>query len=76
MTGNELEIWTICYSPSDFPGKYTLRRHVIAAGLTFVDESCIISDALEPLRARMRARHRHCLGRSDDDDPVIIESWI
>jgi DNA-binding IclR family transcriptional regulator len=76
MTTNELEIWTICESPSDYPGKYTLRRHVIAAGLTFADQNCIISDALEPLRARMRARHLHCLGRLEHDDPVIVESWI
>ncbi len=71
-----LNIWTIYYNPSDMPGYFVLRRHVVLDGATGPSPEAYWSEFIEPLRDEMRKRHLHCMPRQDGDEPHIVESWI
>jgi len=69
---SDLCIWTITENPSDFPGKFVARRHVVGMGATC---DCHVADSLEGVRALLPAG-LIMLPREEGDDPVIVESWI
>lgn len=69
-------IWTIYYSPRDYPGLFVLRGHDIRAGGHPVPRAeCVTAATLDEIRAHLP---EHCaqLSRDPEDDPVIVESWI
>lgn len=66
----------ICYNTKDFPGKYTVRRHLIMSGKTRPAELVgPPTDTLQEARLQVPAG-RACLQRNPEDDPVIVETWI
>tara|TARA_R110000868_G_scaffold118062_9_gene313341 strand:- start:2909 stop:3136 length:228 start_codon:yes stop_codon:yes gene_type:complete len=71
-----LDIWTITQNPSDHPGKFVARKHVIRAGETAVTEDHHIADTLEEVRQMLPRRGLIRLPRARGDDPVIVESWL
>jgi hypothetical protein len=71
---NTLSIWTIRYNPSDFPGKFTARRHWILP-TSIATQEVFIGETLEEIR-KMLPKGLYRIPRSPEDDPVIIESWI
>jgi hypothetical protein len=70
-------IWTITHRPRDLPGaEYVARAHFILPGGTIeVAADHLEAASLAAIRAALPPG-LICLGRSAEDDPVIIESWI
>jgi hypothetical protein len=71
-----LEIWTVCFNPSDFPGKYTCRRTTVHKGASVVDPECYVAERLITIRREMMRRGLTRLARNEEDDPVIVECWL
>ncbi len=72
---NSLSLWTIYEKPKDHPDKYVVRRHVIEPGKTYPTGDFALFDTLEEAREYIPEGCTD-IGRYDEDDPVIVESWI
>lgn len=76
-----LYTWTVYEDPSDYPGKYVVRRFTIhrpdEADRVIVEdpEPMIVTDLLDKAREVIPAG-AYCLGRHPDDDPAIYEVWV
>lgn len=70
---DDVLIWTICYSPSDHPGKFTARPHSARTNLPML--FLLTANKLDDLRSMLPPGLTH-LSRDVADDPVIVESWI
>jgi len=67
--------WTIYEDPSDFPGKWVVRRFSIRRGSAEADpEPMVVTDSLEAAR-NVIPKGAYCLGRHPEDDPAIYEVW-
>jgi hypothetical protein len=76
VTDATMVIWTIYRHPTDFPGKWVMRGHVIEAqGSTHAMTECFVADTLDEARTFV-PRGLTCLHRSPDDDPAIHEVWL
>lgn len=76
MSSDELHIYTLYWNPSDYPGKYVVRRTVIAHGESRVDsEPLCVSSLLHDI-------HHHLppglvyVPRSHSDDEVIVGIFL
>lgn len=67
-----LDIWTVYDHPSDWPQFYVARRFV----MDHPTKDIIMCEALEPLRMELSLMGLTCLARSEQDDPVIVETWL
>jgi hypothetical protein len=72
---NTLTMWTIYEHPKDYPGKWVMRAHDIAAGSTTPRADCIVADSLDEVRAVLPPGLTR-LPPHPDDDPVIHETWL
>lgn len=71
-----LPMWTIYANPSDYAGKYVVRRSVSGAeGVAHDPEPLAVVDTLMDAR-RALPRGLVCMHRAADDDPVIVEVWL
>jgi hypothetical protein len=70
-----LEMFVIYNSPRDYPGKFVLRRWIIDEGTSKPDDSAIIADTLEAIRAAVPFGMFR-LERDPQDEPQIVESWV
>jgi hypothetical protein len=72
-----LPMWTIYHSPKDFPGRYVARLWLVGGGSPEPKptDRFVTSNSLDGVRA-MLPPGLTCLQRSDDDDPVIVETWL
>lgn len=70
-----LDVWTIYDHPIDFPNHYIARLHKIENGECNATSEYIKHKSLDALRA-MLPNSLNCVGRSDNDLPHIIESWL
>lgn len=68
-------MWTIYFDPSDHPGVYVAREFKITREGPVPSPFASVSPTLEHAREGI-SEGRVCLPRSEDDDPVIVESWI
>lgn len=67
--------WVIYYNTSDYPGKYVVRKcHIFADGLNLHGEG-IVTNTLDEARSVIPLG-LHRIQRYDEDDPVIVETWI
>lgn len=72
--------WTVYVNPSDYPGKWVVRRFAITrtedeiVGVAKDNEPLIVADSLDEAR-KVIPPGAYCLGRHEDDDPVIYEVW-
>lgn len=73
-----LTTWTIYDHPADFPGCYVAREWaIVGGGQIMATGSLIQSDDVETIRQSLLVdMGLTCLGRSDEDDPTIVETWI
>jgi len=77
MSIDKLAIWTVYENPSDYPDMYVARlweiggRSAIAA-----TGQLMVEKRLFKLRQRLRKLGLFCMPRQDDDDPVIVETWM
>lgn len=75
MSAAALSMWVIYYNPTDYPGKTLARRWDVTTVDTPTNE-ILVSDNLLDLRVRFESMGLVCLGRSPEDDPVILEVWV
>jgi hypothetical protein len=72
-----LAMWTVYKHPSDYPDKFVARRFDVDADGPKPSASIIIMDDLEVLRDVLAFQlHLVCLARNEEDDPVIVETWL
>jgi len=71
-----LNIWTMYDSPSDKPGYFVLRRHVVIKGEHGPTLEAYWCKDIEPLREKMLERGLHCIPRLPEDEPHIVEIWL
>ena len=73
---SELAIYVVYRDPSDFPGKYVVRRSTIGHLGELKDaEPLIVCKTLREARSTI-PRCLFCITRSIEDDPVIVETWL
>jgi hypothetical protein len=78
---DSLPFYTVYENPSDFPGKFVVRRMDFRMGPHGVSEAVFdkdpmaVSDTIDEARAVIP---EHCfnIGRMNMDDPVIKEVWL
>ena len=81
MANDRITLWNIYYNPSDFPGKYVVRRYYSVLegekGVSQVDLHADVFDTLEQAREFLPKNQGLVnLGRNPNDDPVIVEVWV
>lgn len=71
-----LVFYVIYFSPTDFPGKYVVRRHRVAKASVHPEiQAFWIGGSLEEARERLPAG-TICIPRDKSDEPQIVESWV
>jgi hypothetical protein len=69
---NALAIWTVYRDPSDYPGKYVVRKSLVPGGIT---NEMFVADNLAEARALVPPG-LYRLPRQRGDDSVIVECWL
>jgi hypothetical protein len=69
----DLIIWTIYESPSDYPGQFVVRPTSVRHESPFLNH--MLAHDLEAAR-RLIPPGTVCFERSETDDPVIVETWF
>lgn len=72
-----MELCTVYFNPSDFPGLYVVRKfRVEGLDKVFVDaEPLGTAETLQEVRKLIPPTFFK-IGRNPNDDPVIVEVWI
>ena len=76
---DDLHQWTVYDSPSDFPGLFVARQWLVGpSGVRASEVTPYVDPFLENVRRFIAAvaPGSVCLMRSEDDDPVIVETWL
>ena len=75
---SELSMWTVYDHPKDHPDHFIARRWDIGIGRGQPTSETILSEDLGELRDRLIERYPdlYCIPRQEDDDPVIVETWL
>jgi hypothetical protein len=71
---NLLELFTIYENPSDYPGRFVVRRFVATRPPTTDVEPLAVVKTLAEARAAIPPG-MDWIGRYDADDPCIVETW-
>lgn len=72
-----LAMWTVYDRPKDYPDKYVARRYDIGRGGVQTSNSIIIAGDLDTLRTILGIEMQlTCLPRAEEDDAVIVETWV
>jgi hypothetical protein len=73
-----LDVWTIYDHPRDLPGHFVVRRKRVLPGVAdpVTDPKAYGFNELNSARLWLEQKGLTCIGRYDEDDPVIVESWI
>lgn len=66
-------MWVVYDHPSDFPNKYVARKR---DDLGIPTNDIIVTTTLDEMRSMMTMKGLTCITRSEDDDPVIVETWL
>jgi hypothetical protein len=71
-----LPMYVVYFNTRDYPGLYVVRRWTIRPGHTAADAKPLaLVPSLEAARAAFPPG-LYRIDRSQQDDPVIVESWI
>lgn len=68
-------MYTVYWSPKDYPGKYAVRRWEIQAGKTIPKEVQVF-DGLQEAREFAGKNASACFAASPEDDKAIVETWF
>lgn len=73
-----MHIYTVYDNPSDFPGTYVARKFLFDQPLdvTYANEDLGAVRRWVMAELRKEGIMATCMPRSQNDDPVIVESWI
>lgn len=75
VADGRLLVWTIFEQPADFPHHFVARPFVGQGGQSLPLHFVLLARRLDEVR-RLLPAGLICLPREDDDDPVIVESWM
>lgn len=70
-----LSMWVVYDHPSDYPAHYIARLHEVGTTHQVTDQ-VLVSATLEPLQEQLAGRGLIRITRNEEDDPVIVETWI
>jgi hypothetical protein len=71
-----LEIWVVYLNPTDYPGRYVVRRQRAFAGQVEVDpHPAVVAETLDEARAWV-PYGLYCQPAHPEDDPAILETWF
>ena len=71
--------YVVTQNPRDMPGKVVVRGWIIVPGQEkpLPTSFYVVYDTLEAARAELeQSPDLVCVPRSEDDDPVIVETWL
>lgn len=71
IKATKLPLICVYKNPADYPGKYVARLWDADKPTTLV----VLADSFETIR-KVKPNEMVILQRQDNDDPVIIETWI
>jgi hypothetical protein len=75
--GEFLSMWTVYDHPTDFPDTFVARRFEIRGGdEPFATSDVMVAMDLEVVRLWLQENGWVCLGRYENDDPLIVETWV
>ena len=69
------EQYVIYESPKDYPNKFVMRKWVIESANLIPKEVIAVANTIAEVRKCVPPGFV-CLQRSDNDDPIIRETWI
>ena len=69
------QMFVIYENPSDYPGKFVVRRWEVDSGDLYVATECVVVETLKQAREAIPPG-LYRLNRNCFDDPVIVETWI
>ena len=70
-----MPMWTVYSSPSDFPGKFVVRKHEIRSGSHHPTAEHFVADTIEEVREHIPGWAIR-FEREPADAPVIAEVWV
>ena len=70
-----LSLWTIYDHPKDYPDHFVAQKWVIENGQKKWTDRILLHTSLEGLRAQLPIG-LYCLPRQEEDDPIIVETWV
>lgn len=70
-----MDIWTVYWSPNDFPGLFVARRWTVSKAGVRATEDHFVADYIDELRMMLPPGLVR-MQRDPDDDPVIYEVWL
>lgn len=70
-----ITVWIISFNPSDFPGLYVVRPHLVGSGWTIPAQFCATFKNIHDARAYVPKPCTY-MERDPRDDAVIVESWV
>ena len=70
-----MDIFVITHQTKDFGNLYVIRKHIVSVGHTNPTKDFKIANSLEEARNLVPVG-KTLIPRDEDDDSVIIESWI
>ena len=71
-----LNILTIYDRPRDHPNHVVLSSFAVGEGGQVDHLGSALCDTIQEARAIPIGRGMFCLGRSPDDHPTVVESWV
>jgi hypothetical protein len=71
-----LTMWTVYDHPDDYPDGFCARMHTVGKGVTATPYMMGAGPRPDELREVFRAAGLHCIARQDNDDSVIVETWL
>lgn len=74
MNEPPLYLWTIYEKPRDYPDRWVVRRFSITTAGAVSDE-VQLADSLDEARELIPPT-RYNLGRTPNDEPQIVETWV
>lgn len=72
---DELYIYVIYAGMPEYPGKFILRRDVVANGVAASEDRAYLADSLEDLREALPPG-LHRLPRQPGDGEYVLETWL
>lgn len=72
----QLPMWVLCKHPSDYPDKFTARLHVLGPNGHAPTSEVLVADDLEELQQALDSKGLVRMERNENDDPVIVETWV
>jgi len=70
-----MPMWTVYANPSDFPGKFVVRKHEIREGANRPTAEHFVGDTIDEVREHIPGWAIR-FEREPGDDPVIAEVWL